>query len=102
MDDIDQRAGIVRVRRGKGDRERRTPLTSAACQAIAVYVRDVRSRWAPVSERALFVTKRGTPMTTWTLRAMLEYHERRARFMHASTHAFRHAAATHMVSSGVD
>lgn len=102
VEDIDVQRRVVRVTRGKGGRERRVPLTATSCSAIERYLRDVRVSWAPRGERALFVTKRGSPMSTWVLRALIERHEARAEIACARAHAFRHAAATHMVSAGAD
>ena len=100
-DDVDLKAGMVSVRCGKGARERRVPLTPAACRWLARYIDEVRSVWCPRGS-ALFVIHGGKRVSTWVLRAMLERVSVRAKRERTLAHAYRHAAATHMVAAGAD
>ncbi len=100
-DDIELTAKLVRVRLGKGARDRQVPLAPSACLWLRRYLAEVRREWLPRGS-ALFVTRAGRRVSTWTLRAMLERLSQRALCVSLLAHTYRHAAATHMVNAGAD
>ena len=62
--DIDRRAGLLHVRRGKGDKPRSVMLSARTVQMLERYWRDVRPR-APWLFPAR-VSGRGGPLGAWT------------------------------------
>jgi integrase/recombinase XerD len=98
--------------RGKGDKERMVPLTSAALEAIAVY-RDVRAAHLPAdSAKAakastfLFPSRRASQghMTRERFAQILQALSVAAGLDAAtvSPHVMRHAFATHLLARGAD
>ncbi len=95
--------GVVRVS-GKGGRERIVPLGEEAAHWLERYL--VRSRpqlLAGRSSPALFVTRRGGPMTRQAFWYLIKRHARRAGIgPDLSPHTLRHAFATHLLNHGAD
>jgi integrase/recombinase XerD len=95
--------GVVRVV-GKGNRERLVPLGEEARGWIERYLRQARP--ALLGARgadALFVTRRGEPMTRqmfWTL--VKRYASLAGINAPLSPHTLRHAFATHLLEHGAD
>ena len=100
LDDLDAELGIVRVR-GKGRRERLSPIGRVAMSWIARY-RAVRVP-ASLAERALFLNQRGTRLTTRSVdRLFAGYASRCGLDAGACPHALRHSFATHLLDRGAD
>src|SRR5690606_1581615 len=60
VDDIDLQRGIVRVNRGKGNKDRRVPIAKRACEWISLYLESVRPKLARIeSGQALFLANNG-------------------------------------------
>ncbi|MDA8746306.1 tyrosine recombinase XerC [Rubripirellula amarantea] len=103
--DVDYDEQIVRVR-GKGRKERISPLGSFAIRAIKKYaanrVRDpkveAKGRQAPV-----FVNRFGKILTTRSIGRMLEKYIGLAQLdSRTSPHTLRHSFATHLLDRGAD
>jgi site-specific recombinase XerD len=86
--DFEQEALLVR---GKGDKERLVPLGEVASHLLRVYLEDARPRLAKGAQDRLFLSKRGRPLETSTLRRLLP-----------NPHRLRHAFATHLLEGGAD
>jgi integrase/recombinase XerC len=109
-DDIDRdRYGegcLVRVRRGKGGKDRLVPLGRTALAALDRYLADGRPRLAhPTSGRqdpaALFLNRHGGRLTPRSV----QRHLARAALLagtEATPHALRHSFATHLLDGGAD
>ena len=95
--DLDHRQ--VRVW-GKGAKERRLPLSEPAVGAVRAWLRDGRPAMAsrPEPVAALFVNRRGNPLTPRDVRRILD---RRA-IAPTHPHALRHTFATHLLDGGAD
>lgn len=89
---------------GKRAKQRMVPIGELARQKLAAYCRDVR----PVllkgrSSPALFVTRRGAPMTRQSFWTILRRRARRAGITQPiSPHMLRHSFATHLLEHGAD
>ena len=103
--DLDRHEQIVRVR-GKGRKERISPLGSYAIRAIDDYARkrirdpqiDSLGRRAPV-----FVNRFGRILTTRSVGRMLEKYIAAAELdSRTSPHTLRHSFATHLLDRGAD
>jgi integrase/recombinase XerC len=102
--DLDFDAGVLRVR-GKGRRERLSPIGSYAVRAL--------QRWLPLRklDRAelagpaspVFVNRFGRRLTTRSVARMLEKYLRQTGLdRRTSPHSLRHSFATHLLDRGAD
>lgn len=98
--DVDLRNLKVRVRHGKGDKERYSFLTQPAADAIRAYL-EVRSLHANErSGSALFITVKGdriTPRQLWAVfKRIREAAKENGLLKHVVPHTLRHSFATHI------
>ena len=96
--------GVARVL-GKGAKERLVPLGEVAIDSIRRYQRDARPEMlGGQASDALFVTRRGGPMTRQRFWALIKTYAIRAGMDSAklSPHVLRHAFATHLLNHGAD
>jgi integrase/recombinase XerC len=105
MDDIDFLGEIVHVR-GKGKKERISPIGSSALQVIQHYMefRNKRSQNnGNFDSRVLFVNKHGKRLSTRSVRRKMDKYLKIAGLDPAiSPHTLRHSFATHMLNNGAD
>jgi len=100
LDLLDLDASMLRVRAGKGRKDRVVPLGDKARAAI--------DRWLPKrlglrpTGDALFVNARGRRLTARSVRRFLDAHARAAALPKTHPHALRHSYATHLLGSGAD
>lgn len=88
--DVDFEQELVRVR-GKGGKERTVPLGEEAAYRLRLYLEQARPELARGAVDALFLSARGRPLDTSTLRRLLP-----------NPHRLRHAFATHLLEGGAD
>ncbi|NQT17588.1 MAG: tyrosine recombinase XerC [Planctomycetes bacterium] len=104
LSDLDFHAGVVRVR-GKGRRERLTPIGSYACRAIKRWlaVRKLSSSEPSGPESPVFLNKTGRRISTRSVGRMLEKYLRQTGLdTRTSPHSLRHSFATHLLDRGAD
>lgn len=98
--DIDPDEATIRVR-GKGKRERLSPVGRTAMDWISLYAR-YRAPARP-DEPALFLNWRGGRLTTRSVGRTLEARLQAAGLpVDASPHSLRHSFATHLLDRGAD
>jgi integrase/recombinase XerD len=104
--DVDLRQGCVRVRRGKGGKDRLVPLGQRACAAVQAYLQHARLPWSKGgAETALWLRNRAphAPLEAPGLWSRLCHYARMAGIPAASkAHVWRHSCATHLVSRGAN
>jgi integrase/recombinase XerC len=105
MDDIDFLGEVVHVR-GKGKKERISPIGSSALQVIQHYM-EFRNKRAQSSRnfdmKVLFVNKHGRRLSTRSVRRKMDKYLKMAGLDPAiSPHTLRHSFATHMLNNGAD
>lgn len=104
IDDLDPVNGQLRVR-GKGRKERITPIGPTAVTAIRRYI-DMRNkdpRSATFDPNSMFVNKHGQRLSTRSVRRKLDKYLSEAGLDPSiSPHTLRHTFATHMLNNGAD
>lgn len=99
LEDLDLSDKWIRVR-GKGKKERQVPLGSKAAGALEAYL---RVRHAAPQEIAVFVNSQGRALTDRSVRIIVKlYSSEVLADSSLHPHSFRHAYATHLLSSGAD
>ena len=104
---VDLDAGYVRVV-GKGQKQRVVPLGEVAVDAIEAYLTVARGQLlancgGPGASPALFVTRRGGPMTRQGFWKNIKRYARAAGIDKSiSPHKLRHSFATHLLERGAD
>lgn len=102
--DLDFEQGIVRVR-GKGRKERISPLGSYAVRALTRWLklRKVSPKEPSGRQAPVFVNKYGRRLTTRSVGRLLEKHLQHAGLDNrTSPHTLRHSFATHLLDRGAD
>src|SRR3569623_841024 len=103
LDDIT--SDEVKVRQGKGRKDRVVPIGGKAPRAVDVYLR-TRAAWlaqakgTPPHGGALFVTPRGRRLDPRAVRRLLAKREVATGVRQVSPHALRHSFATHLLGAG--
>ncbi len=105
MEDIDFLGEVVHVR-GKGKKERITPIGASALQTIQHYM-EFRNKRAQNNNnfdpKVLFVNKHGRRLSTRSVRRKMDKYLKMAGLDPAiSPHTLRHSFATHMLNNGAD
>ena len=104
VSDVDLELGLVRIREGKGRKERVVPLGTTARHWVREYGERVRPWWmrGEEHERRLWVTNQGRPCRVGSVHHMLHVYSGRAGIRSVYPHAIRHAVAAHMLARGAD
>jgi integrase/recombinase XerD len=104
--DLDAKVGCVRCI-GKGDKERIVPVGRKALGMVEKYLREARpqlfGKGKASTSPALFVNRRGAPLSRVGVWKILSAYGRRAGLRVALTpHMLRHSFATHLLERGAD
>ncbi|RMG50157.1 MAG: site-specific tyrosine recombinase XerD [Gammaproteobacteria bacterium] len=104
LEQVNLEHGVIRVL-GKGSKERLVPVGEEAEEQVRHYLAEARPELLRGREgtRALFVTRRGGPMTRQAFWYMIKRRARQADIEKPlSPHVLRHAFATHLLNHGAD
>jgi len=102
--DVESSRGIVKIRKGKGRKDRVVPIGQRALAWLEKYTQDVRPGLAArTSETTLFVTCSGRRFGRTNLSALVRGYFRQAGIaQRGSCHLLRHTAATLMLENGAE
>jgi integrase/recombinase XerC len=104
MQDLDLQEGVLRVK-GKGRKDRLTPIGSQAIKALQRYfeLRQQDSRSQGQHTHRVFLNKHGEPLSTRSVRRKLDKYLVQAGLDPGiSPHTLRHSFATHLLNNGAD
>ncbi len=99
---------LLKIRHGKGDKERVVPLGRKGMEALEMYIEQARPtlvdpRTKKSDPDALFLNARGGRLSTRSVAKIVErYRPESGAPSDAGPHALRHSYATHMLDSGAD
>ncbi|MGH7746400.1 MAG: tyrosine-type recombinase/integrase, partial [Candidatus Dormibacteria bacterium] len=97
--DLGDRGAYIRVRQGKGRKDRHVPLEAQLHRRLRLWI----ERHRPDGSAVLFPTVRGTgrPMSPEALKSMLDRLGKDVG-VHCHAHKFRHTFASRAIADGVD
>jgi len=104
MADLDLQEGVLRVR-GKGRKDRLTPIGSQAIKAVQRYfeLRNADPRLQNHGTSRVFLNKHGQSLSTRSVRRKLDKYLVQAGLDPGiSPHTLRHSFATHLLNNGAD
>jgi integrase/recombinase XerD len=101
--DIDFQLGTIRIRFGKGGKDRVVPIGSRALNWIIQYIKESRVKLLQDKNDCLFLSLLGKPLHKTTVTQICHAAIRKSGISKSgSCHIFRHTAATHMLEAGAD
>ena len=102
--DVDTEEGIVKIRQGKGRKDRMVPIGARAVAWIEKYVAEVRPGLvADPKQAALFLSMYGAPFSKGHVSTAARAYKTLAGVeKKGACHIFRHTAATAMLENGAD
>lgn len=101
IEHVDMDRQIIKVH-GKGNREREIPIVCSAFQEALESQIEWRRQNGGTSVSPLFVSRRDTPLSDQSIRAILRRHARKIGAKHITPHMLRHTVATLLLEEGVD
>jgi integrase/recombinase XerC len=104
MADMDLQEGVLRVR-GKGRKDRLTPIGSQAIKAVQRYfeLRSTEPKCQGAAANRVFLNKHGEALSTRSVRRKLDKYLVAAGLDPGiSPHTLRHSFATHLLNNGAD
>ncbi|MDP9223611.1 MAG: tyrosine recombinase [Actinomycetota bacterium] len=106
IDDVDLRAGTMRVTR-KGRKQRQLPMSRPACRVLGLYLQDARPALLKKAAHdtagsAVFINTRGRRLGLRGVGSLVEKYLRAEGMRHVSPHTLRHSFATHLLDGGAD
>jgi integrase/recombinase XerD len=105
--DLDLCGGDVRVKLGKGSRDRVAPAGRLACELTESYLREIRpqllEKCGNAKEEALILSQYGNRLGRAGIAKLIDKHAKAAGIKERVTpHTFRHSCATHMLRGGAN
>lgn len=105
LDDLDLEQRMIRIRYGKGNKERTAYLTPPCCAAIRKYLDEYRNGIKGLDTNALFVSRRyKTRLTGRSIEKAMRKYTLKAKLggKHYTPHKLRHTTASTLAKEGKD
>lgn len=102
--DIDPQKGLLKINKGKGQKDRIVPIGKLACKYIKKYLRTARPKLQNSSkDQTLFLTQRGNRFERANFGKIIQKYAKLANLKkRICPHSFRHTCATQMLEEGAD
>lgn len=101
LEDLELADFLVRVRDSKGN-PRCAPLNEPSVEALRAYLEEARPALAGPGQRAVFLTLTGKRLKTKDMNFQLKHYGKMLGIPGLTTHALRHALATHLLENGAN
>jgi site-specific recombinase XerD len=101
IEDIDFVHDTLRVREGKGKKERTVPLMPELKRALRRYVGDRDQQANIVDEETLFLARNGTSLNPSSIRKLVKKYYTKAGVRKSGVHTLRHTFSAHNVNNGM-
>jgi site-specific recombinase XerD len=101
IDDIDFVHDTLRVREGKGKKERTIHLMPELKRALRRYVGDRDQQANIVDEETLFLARNGTSLNPSSIRKLVKKYYTKAGVRKSGVHTLRHTFSAHNVNNGM-
>ena len=103
LQDIDFESNIVKIRFGKGSKQRLIPLGKSLKNSIEAYVIQVRNNLTNFQKiDALLLNSKGKRLTRQSIWAVINKYALEQGIKDLTPHTLRHAFATHLLEGGAD
>ena len=102
--DLDSRLGVLRIRSGKGNKDRVVPIGDRALQWVLKYQYEIRPGFVvAANEQAIYLGAEGLRLSGYQVGSIVRDHMTGADLgKRGSCHLFRHSMATSMLENGAD
>ena len=101
IDDVDFMHDTLRVREGKGKKERTIPLMPELKRALRRYIADRDQRANIIDEDILFLARNGTSLNPSSIRKMVNKYYTKSGVKKSGVHTLRHTFSAHNVNNGM-
>src|SRR4029434_1717912 len=101
IDDVDFAHDTLRVREGKGKKERSIPLMPELKRALHRYVGDRDRQPNIVDVETLFLARNGTSLNPSSIRKLVKKCYKKAGVKKSGVHTLRHTFSAHNVNNGM-
>jgi site-specific recombinase XerD len=101
IDDVDFVHDTLRVREGKGKKERTVPLMPELKRALRRYVGERDQQVNIVDEETLFLARNGTSLNPSSIRKLVKKYYTKAGVRKSGVHTLRHTFSAHNVNNGM-
>jgi site-specific recombinase XerD len=101
IDDVDFVHDTLRVREGKGKKERTIPLMPELKRALRRYIGDRDHQDNIVDEETLFLARNGTSLNPSSIRKLVKKYYSKAGVRKSGVHTLRHTFSAHNVNNGM-
>jgi len=101
IEDIDFAEGLIRVRSGKGDKDRIVVLEEKTAEALKTYLQERYKK--NCKTKKIFISRKGSPLSPLSVERIVKKYARKAGIAKKVTpHVLRHTLATTLLNHGAD